>query len=169
MNMATRRSVASQPVPAFNIATAGERQRYPSDETRAARRREQRRLAKEAALARGEERAHALNFASLLAIQLEQAPDEQARKDLRRMINGIRLRFPENENDQRLAVLRALESRELLTRTEIVNFTKLGRKTVQAILDDFTSARVDLVFITTMGGKRDCGRGGTTLYFGLKH
>lgn len=141
----------------------------PSLTTRAERRREQKQREREAALALEIERAKALNYASLLTAQLEAAPDEQAKKDLRRMINGIRLRYAKNENDQRMAVLKALERRELVTREEIVDMTKLSRQIVQAILDDFTSAKVDLVFITTMGGKRDCGRNGTTLYYGLKH
>ncbi len=167
--MATQMSTAvPTEAPAFNPSTA-RAPRHPSDETRAIRRREQKRAAREAAIARGEERAKALHYAGLLMDQLLDAPDEQARKDLRRMIHGIRLRYAENENDQRMAVLKALERRALLTRDDIVNMTKLGRKIVQAILDDFTSASVDLAFITTMGGRRNCGRGGTTLYYGLRH
>lgn len=144
------------------------RKRCPSDVNRAERRNEQKRAEREAMLERNRERAAALNYASLLRHQLESAPDEQARKDLRRTIKGILLRWKEDENDQRLAVLRSLERRELSTLADIVNDTKLAKQIVRAILDDFTSPDVDLVSIHTMGGKRDCGRGGTTLYYRLR-
>jgi hypothetical protein len=147
----------------------GARSRHdgPSSVQRAERRREQKKAQREAELARDRERNGALNFASILTKQLEEAPDEQSRKELRRTIRGIELRWKEDEYAQRLAVLKALESRTLVTRRDLVELTKLPRNRVQEILDYFTSAKIDLVFITTMGGKRDCGRDGTTLYYGL--
>lgn len=135
------------------------RRRYPSDHTRAERRRRQRAL--------GEARRQALEFAQRLQLKAIEAPDEMARRELFRVVRGIRIRFAKEENEQRRTVLKALESSELSTLAELVEKTGLTADCVQAILDDFASDRVGLVFVTTMSGKRKCGRKGTTHYYGL--
>jgi hypothetical protein len=143
---------------------------YPSQQTRAARRRRQNE--RERALARraGDKRQAALDYAQQLLFMLDNAPDEQARRDLRRMINKLHLRFSTDEHKQRLAVLRVLESRAVLTCAEIVALTSLPAELVQQFLDEWTSAAVDLVYITTTDtGKRRCGRAGTKIYYGLRH
>lgn len=90
-----------------------------------------------------------------------------ARRELFRVVRGIRIRFAREENDQRRVVLKALESCELSTMAELVDKTGLTEECVQTILDDFASPRVGLVRVTTMSGKRKCGRKGTTFYYGL--
>jgi hypothetical protein len=111
----------------------------------------------------------AASFAQELMFLMDEAPDEQADRELNAVVKGIKLRFTSDENRQRFAVLKALESSELLSLSEIVDLTRLSEECVLTILGDFTSAEVGLAFESTPDGKRRCGRGGTTRYFGLKH
>jgi hypothetical protein len=110
----------------------------------------------------------ALEHAQKIVALADASPDMQAASELYRVANNLRLRYARDENEQRRAVLRALEGASIVTAAEIVIATSLSRPIVQAILDDFASPRVELVFITTMGGKRNSGRNGTTLYYGLR-
>jgi hypothetical protein len=154
--------MSASPSPAAPLQTLA-RPKYPSDATRAERRRTQR------SSSRLPEREAALNYAQQLQFLADQAPDEQTRQEINKTILGIRLRFSHNENERRFAVLRALEGAARLTLAEVVEVTRLPRDVVQSILDDFVSPDVELVEITTMSGKQRCGRRGTVLYYGLRH
>lgn len=116
-----------------------------------------------------EEQRRAADFAQELLFLMDKAPDEAADREINAVVKGILLRFSPDENRQRLAVLKALESSELLALAEIVALTGLGEECVSNILDDFTSDEVGLAFETTRSGKHKSGRGGTTRYFGLRH
>lgn len=153
--------MSASPSPEAPFQTDARPRRYPSDATRSKRRRAQR------SSSRLPEREAALNYAQRLQFLADEAPDEQTRQELNKTILGIRLRFSNDENEQRFAVLRALESSARLTLAEVVALTRLTREVVQAVLDDFAGPDVELVAITTMSGKQKCGRGGTVLYYGL--
>lgn len=142
---AVRRFAAETPVPPVaGVSEAGGFERFGSDEQK-----------------------RAAAFAQQLMFLMDVAPDEKAERELNAVAKGILLRFTPDEHKQRLAVLRALESSELLSLDEIVDISRLEEKRVLTILADFTSEEVGLAFEWTPDGKRRCGRGGTTRYFAL--
>lgn len=140
-----RRFAAETPLPPVNgVADAGGFERFGSPEQK-----------------------RAAAFAQQLVFLMDVAPDETADRELKAVANGILLRFTPDEHRQRIAVLRALESTELLSLDEILAISRLDKGCVLAILDDFTSDEVGLAAEYTPDGKRRCGRGGTTRYFRL--
>lgn len=113
------------------------------------------------------EQKRAAAFAQQVMFLMDVAPDETAERELNAVAKGILLRFTPDEHKQRIAVLRALETSPLLSLDEILSATRLDKECVLPILADFTSDEVRLAFESTPDGKRRCGRGGTTRYFGL--
>lgn len=115
-----------------------------------------------------DEQKQAAAFAQELMFLVDTAPDEESGREVNAVTKGILLRFTPDEHKQRIAVLRALESSELLALSEVVELTRLSEACVLAVLGDFVSPEVGLAFEWTPDGKRRCGRGGTTRYFGLR-
>jgi hypothetical protein len=105
-----------------------------------------------------------------LAVQLEflarTSPDETTRGELNRAIYRIRLRGSKSVEACREAVFTHIcKSAVELSRKEIAEDVGLSVEDVQVALDYLTSANVDLVEIHTRGGKENCGRKGTVLYY----
>jgi hypothetical protein len=105
-----------------------------------------------------------------LAVQLEtlalNSPDDTTRAELNRAVYRIRLRGAKTPEACREAVFtRICKSLVELSCREIADDLGLPREDVQAALDYLTGARVDLVEIHTRGGKENCGRKGTVLYY----
>jgi hypothetical protein len=95
--------------------------------------------------------------------------DPNMRRELYRVARAYRMRHAGDEHRQRMAVLKVMERAELVTVAEITAQTLLPAELIQAFLDEWSSAAVDLVYITTMSGKGKCGRKGTVRYYGLLH
>lgn len=119
--------------------------------------------------ARDEAHLAALEFAQKIYRLADEAPDVEAASDLYKVVNSIRVRYAQDENIQRRAVLRALEACTLTTARDIAKETRLPLATVEAILEDFASPDKGLAFSTTMGGHQNSGRNGTVQYWGLRH
>lgn len=95
--------------------------------------------------------------------------DPVMRRELYRVARAYQMRHDGDEHRQRMAVLKVMEQTELVTVAELVAATLLSAELIQSFLDEWSSAAVDLVYITTMGGKRRRGRKGTVRYYGLLH
>lgn len=141
---AMRRFAAETPLPPVSADEAGGFARFGSDEQK-----------------------RAAGFAQELLFLMDSAPDGTADRELNAVAKGILLRFTPDEHKRRIAVLRALETAELLSLDEIVSISRVNEKCVQAILDDFAGAETGLAAEWEPDGKRRCGRGGTTRYFRL--
>lgn len=95
--------------------------------------------------------------------------DPAIRSQLFRVARAYHMRNDGDEHKQRMVVLKVMErAGTIMTFADLKAKTLLPDAVIKSFLDEWTSAAVDLVFITTMRGKRKCGRNGTTLYYGLR-
>lgn len=160
------------------LTTHEPRTARPTGETSAQRERRaerdrKRKLAKRTA-ERTPERQALIDYAQQLIFQADRAPDPETRRDLYRVASRLQLRNADEPEQQRDAVFLLLNKWALteipgvevgLSVKDIALETGLGLDAVQRALDSLTSAEVDLVEIFTRGGRANCGRGGTTLYY----
>lgn len=157
------------PSPTAPLQTAAARPKYPSDATRSERRRRQRGRVRELADRAGDPRPMELECARKILEIAAAEHDPAIRSQLYRVARAYHMRHAGDEHRQRMLVLKVMErTGTLLTFADIKAQTLLPDEVIQAFLDEWSSAAVDLVFITTMKGKRKCGRRGTVLYYGLR-
>lgn len=135
--------------------------------SRSHRRRRSREQERELARRSKDPRQEALDRAQELKFLADKEPDDHMRRALYRLARRYEIRHSGDEHLQRKAVLGVLERNALSTIAEIMNKTLLPKALIKSFLDEWAGADVDLVFITTMDGKRKCGRKGTVLYYGL--
>lgn len=149
--------------------SAAPRPAYPSDLTRSERRREQRERLRDLARRAGDPRAIDFECAKRIREIASAEHDPVMRRDLFRVARAYQMRHAGDEHRQRMAVLKVMERAELVTVAELVAETLLSAELIQSFLDEWSSAAVDLVYITTMSGKGKSGRKGTVRYYGLLH
>jgi hypothetical protein len=120
------------------------------------------------------ERKALLEYAQRLITEAENAPDEETRKDLYKVASRLQVRNPDDPDMQRDAVFMLLEKWSLkgiagvdvgLNAREIATETGLSLEAVTPALECLTSPEVNLVEMFTRGGRANCGRRGTTLYY----
>jgi hypothetical protein len=110
----------------------------------------------------------ALDCAKRIREIAEKEQDPLMRRDLFRVARAYHLLHDGDEHKQRMTVLAVLDRLVLVTLDDLARETLLPADLIQSFLDEWSSAEVDLVFITTKDGKGKCGRRGTTLYYGLR-
>lgn len=109
----------------------------------------------------------ALSFAHLLSKLANEAPDDEGRRQLNRAAMGLRRRWVNTLEDNCREVARAIEKREAHTVREIAEDTGLGRGTVITALDAMMDLSPPHVRSEEPGGKRNCGRSGTQMWYFL--
>lgn len=149
--------------------SAAPRPAYPSDLTRSKRRRDQRERLRELARRAGDPCAIDFECAKRIREIASAEHDPTMRRELYRIARNYQMRHAGDEHRQRMAVLKVMERTELVTVADLVTETLLSAELIQAFLDEWSSAEVDLVYLTTMPGKGKCGRKGTLRYYGLLH
>lgn len=117
----------------------------------------------------GPDRKQALDFAQQLVQLADASPDPETRSDLYKVVRRLRVRTTPKEDVKRDAVLKSLEKWDSMSAREIMEETGLSKEDVATALAGLTSAAFDMVEIFTRGGRRNSGRGGTTLYYRMRH
>jgi hypothetical protein len=166
MNTATA-SHNPSPAPATTLPL-----RFETTEQRARRseRDRARKMLKRAQSPNAERRERYLALAAELESLASTAPDETTHAELNREVYRIRLRGSHSEEACRESVFtHVCKSAVELSRKEIAEDVGLSVEDVQVALDYLTSAAVDVVEILTRGGKENCGRKGTVLYYRARH
>ena len=156
------------PSPAAPLQTDA-RPGFPSDATRSERRRRQRGRTRDLATRAGDPRQMSLNCAQSLVQIAEAEADPALRRQLFRIARAYRMRHDGDEHRRRMCVLGVMERQAApVTVAELAAKTLLPAETIQSFLDEWSSADVDLVEISTMPGRRKCGRRGTLRYYALR-